>query len=110
MEATERLFIPDTYGGGGVLIFSGDDWGRGKNRACLEKSKPVSSDYSHSSGWMTSFSVKWRQWGPGKVTRWVKVLAAESSDLISVPELHVVERADSHKLSSDFCMSAMAFA
>lgn len=96
--------------GGGVLIFSGDDLGKGKNRACLGKSNPVSSCYSHSSGCMTSFSVKWRQWGPGEVTQWVKVLAAESDDLISIPELHMVERAYCHKLSSDFCMSAMAFA
>lgn len=54
------------------------------------------------------FSIKWRQWG-GLARWWVKVLAAEPDDLISTPELHVVERADSHKLSSDFCMSIVVY-
>lgn len=80
---------------------------RGMNRACLGAFKPVSSCFSHSLVCMTSFSVKRRQWGPGEVTQWVEVFAAEPDGLSSIPELPMVERADSHKLSSDFCISAV---
>lgn len=76
-RATKGLLIPGTYRGfwfSSPLEITGK---KGKNGACIEKFKPASYYCTHSLGCMTFFPVRWRQWGPSEMARWIEVFAAE---------------------------------